>query len=250
MALIINADDFGLSPEVNSAIDICFKHKWINQASIIVNMPDFTKAVDLAVRNGYLYKIGFHLNIVEGIPLTEDIKGTFFCNEFGYFNPIWMKKIKNKFILNETARKALKIEIEAQIMRYIKAGFTLMHMDSHMHTHINYSIFSVLMDVLYNHGFKSIRLARNIQSTNISIIKYFYKMYINRQLHKFNSRDITYRKIKYFLGYKDYLLLDNFDNAEIMIHPVIVNGVITDSTADLNSNCNLIDILNLMSDKI
>ena len=41
---IINADDLGLSAEVNQAIVISFRNAWINSASLMANTPGFDEA--------------------------------------------------------------------------------------------------------------------------------------------------------------------------------------------------------------
>ena len=46
--LFVNADDFGLSHEVNMAIVEAFKKGLINNTTIMVNMPGFEEAVRLA----------------------------------------------------------------------------------------------------------------------------------------------------------------------------------------------------------
>ena len=76
MQIIINADDFGLSKDVNEAIDICIKKDYIQRTTLMVNMPQTLEAVKLAKDGGYLNKVGLHINLIEGIPLTPDIKKT------------------------------------------------------------------------------------------------------------------------------------------------------------------------------
>lgn len=48
--IIINADDFGISHEVNHAVVYCFKNKMINQTTLLVNMDFTMEAVSLAKR--------------------------------------------------------------------------------------------------------------------------------------------------------------------------------------------------------
>ena len=72
--LFVNADDFGLSHEVNMAIVEAFKKGLINNTTIMVNMPGFEEAVRLAEKYGFFDRVGLHLNLFEGKHLTEDIK--------------------------------------------------------------------------------------------------------------------------------------------------------------------------------
>ena len=74
MKIIINADDFGLSHDVNLAVVEAFKRGFVTNATIMVNMPGFEEGVALSKENGFFEKTGLHLNFFEGQPLTEDIK--------------------------------------------------------------------------------------------------------------------------------------------------------------------------------
>ncbi len=71
--LIVNADDFGLSPGINAGITEAFEKGILTSASIMVNAPAFEDAVKLAHAHEGL-GIGVHLNVVRGkaiLPPTE-----------------------------------------------------------------------------------------------------------------------------------------------------------------------------------
>ena len=53
--LIVNADDFGISHEVNEAISLCFMKGYINQTTIMVNMPFFCEAIEMAKKYAPYY---------------------------------------------------------------------------------------------------------------------------------------------------------------------------------------------------
>ena len=99
--LIINADDFGISHEVNEAITLCFNKNYINQTTIMVNMPYVDEAVELSKDNGFSDRVGLHLNLVEGKPLTERIRDTIFCDEHGMFISRIMKTPKYRMRLDK-----------------------------------------------------------------------------------------------------------------------------------------------------
>lgn len=142
--VLINADDFGSSESANSAIDICFRNNWIDRTTVMVNMPEFEPATSLCKEHGYCEKVGLHLNLIEGVPLTDKIKHTVFCND-GKFNGKALRILKNRFFLNRYTRNAIYDEIDAQMKVYLRTGFTLMHVDSHEHTHTNWSVLLVLL---------------------------------------------------------------------------------------------------------
>ena len=185
MHLLINADDFGISESVNKAINYCFNNNIIQRTTLMVNMDGTDSAVDLSQKNGYADKVGLHLNLIEGAPLTEPIKKTVFCTN-GVFNGQAMRKQRNRFILDSQTQNAVEIEIRAQIEKYIGYGFTLLHIDSHQHTHTNPSIFKLLLPLINEYGFLSLRLSRNIPENEIAGIKKIYKNAFNKKVRRFN----------------------------------------------------------------
>ena len=183
--LIINADDFGLSHTVNQAITVCFEMNLIDKTSIMVNMPNADEAVTISKTHGFFNKVGLHLNLVEGKPLTEDIKRTRFCTN-GFFNGSISKNRLMWFYLKKDEKKALKIEICAQINKYIDYGFTLKHIDSHQHSHIKPSIVNLVIKLSNKYKFKNIRLALMMPSSKTSFFTRIYKKLINYKIKSFN----------------------------------------------------------------
>ena len=57
--LIVNADDFGLSPSVNEAVVRAHRDGILTSASLMVNAPGFAEAVELARANPRL-GVGLH----------------------------------------------------------------------------------------------------------------------------------------------------------------------------------------------
>jgi hypothetical protein len=84
--IIVNADDFGMSAEVNRAMVEAFHKGAISSATLITNMPGFAEACELAHRHRLLGKIGLGLNLTSGYPLSAPIRRcSRFCDEVPYF---------------------------------------------------------------------------------------------------------------------------------------------------------------------
>ncbi len=107
--LIINADDFGLNSSVNRAIVDLFTNGLINSATLMANMPAFDEAISLVHKYNLAPKIGLHLVLTEGTPLTEEIKKIPFLfngkkdykkNKYQLFFP--NKKLKDLFYIFRT----------------------------------------------------------------------------------------------------------------------------------------------------
>lgn len=234
MHLIINADDFGISEDANLAIDYCFSRNIIQRTTIMVNMDNFDSAVALSKKHGYVDKVGLHLNIVEGTPLTEQIKNTVFCTN-GLFNGQALRNRKNRFLLSKQDKIAVEQELRAQIEKYIEYGFTLLHIDSHQHSHTNPSIINLLLPLMKEYGCISLRLSRNIPECEIVWMKKIYKKIFNAKVRKFNQcGQHSQWYVDYFGSQSDVdkILMDtNYQNSsiEVEVHPTIdSNGKLND----------------------
>ena len=67
--VIINADDFGLSPGVNRGILSAMQEGLVTSTTLMVNMPSFDDAVTIAQDHPQL-PIGVHLTLLWGKPVS------------------------------------------------------------------------------------------------------------------------------------------------------------------------------------
>lgn len=129
--LIVNADDFGRTPEINAGILKTFTDGIVSSASLLPNFPAFDQAVEMHRNNGL--PTGIHLNLTEGQPLSPpetvsslvDASGSFFQKR-SFFVRLLQRRLKTDEI---------RIELTAQLQRCKDAGVQLDHMDSHHHIH-------------------------------------------------------------------------------------------------------------------
>lgn len=234
MNLLINADDFGISDSVNLAIDYCFENNIIQRTSLIVNMDSSDSAVELAKEHGYSDKVGLHLNLIEGVPLSEPIRHTIFCKN-GIFNGQALRRQKNRFFLSKQEQTAVVCELRMQIEKYIEYGLTLRHVDSHEHTHTNPSIFRLMFPLLKEYGFLSCRLSRNIPECEITGVKKIYKNIFNKKVNAFNKKKQCKQwNVTYFGSQKDVdkIATDikfQKNSIEVEVHPNLgVDGKLKD----------------------
>lgn len=235
--IVANADDFGLSSSVNKAIIESFQNKYINRTTIMANMPGFDEAVELAKQNKIMDKVGLHLNFFEGAPLTELIKQEplFYDNEnecmYSYNFLHKCSKIKWFFMPAHT-RKALKIEAEAQIKKFLDAGFSSNHFDSHGHSHTFYSVYSSVRKILKKYGFKTSRLSLNLYikgqepNTLKKIYKFLYNFIITR----------SFKSTNYFGAISNFMYSTNKKknkSYEIMLHPIYKDNKLVNSGYDI-----------------
>lgn len=160
--LVINADDLGRSPSINSAIEYAHRLGILNSASMMAGGEAFGEAVELAKRNPGL-SIGLHITLCDGrsvlphseIPgLTKKDKNGF----FGFFEKSPAKAGLKYWTQRKTLTGQIEAEIEAQFDRLIAAGITPAHVDSHHHLHAHPVIFKALCGAAMKRGVKWMRM--------------------------------------------------------------------------------------------
>lgn len=245
MSLIINADDFGKSENVNKAITECFNRGYINRTTIMVNMPFAEEASEIAEKNGFTAKVGLHINLTEGRPLTDKIAGIRdFCDENGCFNAAFYHSTIKRLYMSEEYVRAITEEIKAQLDKYAELGFSLNHIDSHHHVHTNYPVLKALRVLSKSYDFSSIRLSRNLYKGGSSLNR-LYKNIYNREIKRICSEVTDY--FGSFNDALDYFSASGEDKAcvdateqfkrfisenalEIMVHPMYSeSGVLVDT---------------------
>lgn len=232
--LIINADDFGISYEVNEAIALCVNRHYINQTTIMVNMPYVDEAVKLSQDNGFSDLVGLHLNLVEGKPLTEGIRDTFFCDDKGMFISKVMKTPKYRMRLDKKISECVHCEIEAQIKAFLELGIGRKHLDSHQHSHVNPSILRILLPLLAKYDFEDVRLSRNLPPGKINGLKKVLKASVNSQITHYNNAH-SKREVLGFGSMQDVNDTKTFNGiTEMMVHPIIRKGRLSEAFADVS----------------
>ncbi len=222
MKYIVNADDFGRTETVNRAIIESFEKGYISSSTIMVNMPYFDEAVSLARRHKITKQIGLHINLTSGKPLTEEIcKLSTFVSEYGNFNSCLFSSYRIKFFLKPKEKRAVFNEVEAQIQKFLDAGFTLLHADSHGHVHTFPAIQKVVNKVLKKYGFSSVRISRNLGIKKLPLK--IFKCFVNLRFSPFSNNTDFFGSM--FDVWKQADFLNQRDGVtEIMLHPNYLNS--------------------------
>ena len=226
---VVHADDFGYSTEVNCCIDNCIQKGWVSETSLMVNMPACSEAVRIAVQNGYLDKVGIHVNLTEGVPLTDPIKELpAFCDSSGHFNKRFHLSTWKRLFLSKRERCALKVELSAQFEKFLSYGNVMRKIDSHHHVHTNWAIYQVILPLARKYGFTSMRISADMHEVRVA--KKIYKIWFNARIRK------VFATTDHFDGIVDGLLKATNATVEVMVHPFIWNGELCDSKKDFISN--------------
>ena len=153
--VIVNADDLGISLDVNRQIEECVKQGIVSSTTLLVNAPAFEDGVRIAKQYSQV-SVGIHLNLIEFAPLTnEDV-----FREFGVVDDDGNFIEGAIFVANckeERLKQAIFEEWDTQICKFKEAGIVPTHIDSHEHTHTIIALQDVLCRVIDKHGIKCVR---------------------------------------------------------------------------------------------
>lgn len=209
--IIVNADDFGMSPEINEAIMESFRNKYISTTTMMANMPGFEDAVELYHKEKLNNCVGAHLNLSEGKPLTEKI------HQFKKFSNTEREMFKSYkgHLLTSNEKSVVYHELNTQIKKLLKHGIKPTHLDTHHHTHHLWDIGKVIIELAKNHNIPAIRLCFNYGK----IISYKTKMY--SIVYNYRLRKNYLAKTRVFCEIKsvDKSLWEINNPIEIMVHP-------------------------------
>ena len=217
MALIVNADDFGKNDDVNSAVCEAFEKGYITSTTLMANMPGAGAAYELAKEKGFSDKVGIHLNITEGMPLTEAIRSNpLVCAPDGSFNAAFYHSTKYRLYMDDLTIDQIRDELDAQISVFLEMGFKTLHIDSHHHVHTNYPVYRALRSLSSKYDFDYIRLSRNLYRGG-SFLNNIYKHVYNASVKKLAAHTSDM-----FGSYRDlmgYFSLDPMRSADRIKEP-------------------------------
>jgi len=136
--VIIHADDFGLAPGVNRAIEEGLQSGALHSASILVGGEHATAAVAWAASHPQ-FDFGVHLNLTQGRPVLAASRVPSLVGDDGRFRPLVPLLVR--FGVGRVALSEIAAEWRAQIAAVRGAGVRISHLDSHQHVHLIPRIF-------------------------------------------------------------------------------------------------------------
>jgi len=236
--LIVNADDFGASEEVNEAVIRAFKEGVLTSASLMVTGAAAEQAVKLAKENPGL-GVGIHLVTVVGrsvlpqseIPTLVDRDGNFSNNPTA---------AGLKYFFMPRARRELRKELAAQFEKFHATGLRLSHIDGHLHLQIHPVIFNAALELGLKYGCAHMRVpveerrlalefdpANVVQKSIFTILFGGLARYMNSKLRErgFTFPARVYGNLQSGRMSEGYFLyaLENLaaDASEIYFHPAV-----------------------------
>lgn len=157
-ALIVNADDLGLSTDVNAGIVRAHTRGIVTSTTLLANGPAFADAV-ARVRAHPALGVGVHLDLVEGTPLAPAHRVRSLLTDEGKFvggtPALVARALRWRLVYRE-----LVTEMAAQIGRVVDAGLRPTHVDTHQHAHCLPVVLAAALEAAARFGIHRIRFPR------------------------------------------------------------------------------------------
>ena len=205
--LVVNADDFGLSPSVNEAVIRAHGEGILTTASLMVNERGFDEAVKLAKENPQL-GVGLHLTLLMGHSALPPEKISGLVNAHCEFSdrPV---ATGFRYFFQRDLREQLRAEIHAQFEKFHATGLPLDHVNGHLHLHLHPVVFQILMEDAVQLGIRRMRLTRDClaRSRRMARGRWFYRVshaaiyeWLSNRAHKrLHQRGIKHAEITFGL---------------------------------------------------
>lgn len=157
--LVVTADDFGLSREVNEAVEVAHRDGILTAASLMVGTPGFEDAVARA-RTLPDLRVGLHLALVDAPPvLPPSALPDLVDPTTGQFR-LDMAASGAAIFFCPAVRRQLAAEVEAQFAAFARTGLRLDHVNAHRHFHLHPTIASTMLEVGRRYKMRAVRVPR------------------------------------------------------------------------------------------
>lgn len=164
--VIITADDFGYSEEINEAVERGHRDGVLSAASLMVTGPAAADAIARARRMPDL-RVGLHLVLVQGTPVSDPATIPALVDARGRFHDD-LAKAGVLWFFHPGARAQLRREIAAQLQAFTETGLPLDHVNGHNHMQVHPTVFLELIRQLAEHPGTGLRLPREPWSVTVN----------------------------------------------------------------------------------
>lgn len=155
-ALILTADDFGLHPAVNEAVERACRDGVLNAASLMVGAGAAADAVARARRLPGL-RVGLHLVLADGPAVLPPARIPALVDAQGRFGSA-MARDGARFFFLPHVRRQLAAEIRAQFAAFAATGLALDHVNAHKHFHLHPTVLGLVLRIGREFGLRAVRL--------------------------------------------------------------------------------------------
>lgn len=219
--LVINADDFGYSTEINRAIIQLIGTNKLTSATAMANAPAFEQAATESHKWPDC-SFGLHLVLTEFFSLSQHPA----LLDAGIVDENWEFIGEEKLLSIKPSVALINAVIDewsAQYMRAIDCGMQISHVDSHQHVHTIPWLFPALKLFQRKYSISTIRTTKNLYSDLEPPPS--KKLMLSKKIWHLALRNAVRTKTTdYFTSFNSFLSLMKSDSVptgtlEVMCHP-------------------------------
>lgn len=165
--LIVNADDFGISREVNAAVVRAHREGILTSASLMVAEDHCEEAARMARDNPGL-DVGLHAVVCKGRSVRPAAELAPAVDAAGRFpeNPVLAGM---RWYFAKDLRDKLAAELRAQVERHLELVGYLNHIDGHLNFHVHPVVADILVELAVEYKVPCLRLPRERVFTTLRL---------------------------------------------------------------------------------
>jgi predicted glycoside hydrolase/deacetylase ChbG (UPF0249 family) len=153
--LVVNADDFGLSPAISRGILRAHHAGIVTSTSLLGNVADLHEARRLLAEAPNL-GVGVHLTLTGGAPVSPPDRIPSLVAPDGLLHPRGRDFIA-AWVRGRVSPEDIQRELDAQVARIREAGIAIDHLDTHHHLGFLPAVGRAVEEVARHHGIAGIR---------------------------------------------------------------------------------------------
>lgn len=251
MKIILSADDFGRSHEMNLAINYAMRNEIVYSTSLLMGSQFTEEAAEMALEGEYVHNVHCHLNLAactnvgnHFVPLNDEYKKSRFCKD-GEFLNAWYGKVDFYRYIDVIYK-----ELETQYLAFkalTKDKANYLHIDFHRYLNLSLPVAFAYDRLIRNYHIQSARFYGEHQS-KVREPKKKRLLHAAMMFHWKHSKAFVAKssKVRWFLEN-----IDQFKNEQIIelfVHPDYRDGVLVDTTPSLSGGeiCSLEERIDLV----
>lgn len=235
MKIVMQADDFGRSHEMNLAIDCAMKQGLVRSTALLMGSEFTREAVEMAQQGGYLRHVHCHLNLSSGknvgnhfVPLDETYKKSRFCKNGEFDSCI--------YVLPDFPRYSGVIlrELEAQFLQFREltggqANYN--RLDVHRWVNLSPPVDLAYRKLIRKYDVASARFFGEHHKHPNSLKKRVLYSIMISSMNKQKQYIMKSSRVEFFLLHPEMFTGNDF--VELYVHPDYRNGILTDVTTSV-----------------
>lgn len=220
--VIVNADDLGLTVDVNEGIFEALDAGLISDASLMAVGEAFDHAV-AGLTHRRRRSIGLHVCLVDGErPVAPDpeLDPLLRQGRFMGRNSLFMRLIRSR----RRMLRAMEQEVDAQFARVLATGLRISHVDSHQHAHLFPGVAEMIIRACRRHEIRFVRApltrVRSHQSGGVALLsRRFRRLAFAGGLSPMSSLGFEHSGRMTSDAFRRYVRRAGIIGAEVMVHP-------------------------------